>query len=373
MERDEESGLSSHGARYYVPQLARWTSCDPEQSLNRFTYGAGNPIALVDRSGLEPTAAQPEVRLSLGDILRAAYLSATGPETYADLRERYLAVRQEEAQANAVADAQAEPGRLQRGLSRIVNALGELKNEYDQTRVGKATQSVDAAIDRADASLKETAQDVGRGWFDTALGGVQASQQMKLGPDARFYTTPGELGKETGGLAYEGVKGVVEAAATIATPELTAGKEAKFGSEWSLKWIRESKNAAAYLERNAGVLVTREVPLYLKIPKAGGVVTSELVKTGRIPDALVRDLATGRALLTEWSTTKELEKAVANPSTRKALQLALQTDIFAAARANKWSVWAKVGDSYIEVTNAEQIVEAYPHFRPQSNLKAYKK
>src|SRR5262249_6687043 len=28
-ERDEESGLSYHGARYYAPWLCRWTSCDP--------------------------------------------------------------------------------------------------------------------------------------------------------------------------------------------------------------------------------------------------------------------------------------------------------------------------------------------------------
>ena len=28
-ERDEESGLYYHGARYYAPWLARWVSCDP--------------------------------------------------------------------------------------------------------------------------------------------------------------------------------------------------------------------------------------------------------------------------------------------------------------------------------------------------------
>ena len=29
-ERDEESGLHYHGARYYAPWLGRWTSCDPK-------------------------------------------------------------------------------------------------------------------------------------------------------------------------------------------------------------------------------------------------------------------------------------------------------------------------------------------------------
>jgi RHS repeat-associated protein len=34
MERDEESGLEYHGARYYAPWLARWLSCDPLLSEN---------------------------------------------------------------------------------------------------------------------------------------------------------------------------------------------------------------------------------------------------------------------------------------------------------------------------------------------------
>ena len=31
-ERDEETGLNYHGARYYAPWLGRWTSCDPSAS-----------------------------------------------------------------------------------------------------------------------------------------------------------------------------------------------------------------------------------------------------------------------------------------------------------------------------------------------------
>jgi RHS repeat-associated protein len=34
-ERDEESGLYYHGARYYAPWLGRWTSCDPKHTLPR--------------------------------------------------------------------------------------------------------------------------------------------------------------------------------------------------------------------------------------------------------------------------------------------------------------------------------------------------
>jgi RHS repeat-associated protein len=58
MERDEETGLSYHGARYYVPWLGRWTSADPSgtvDGLNFYVYSRDNPINLVDRDGRNST------------------------------------------------------------------------------------------------------------------------------------------------------------------------------------------------------------------------------------------------------------------------------------------------------------------------------
>jgi RHS repeat-associated protein len=57
-ERDEESGLYYHGARYYVAWLGKWTACDPagpSASLNLFVYANANPVHLVDPDGREPT------------------------------------------------------------------------------------------------------------------------------------------------------------------------------------------------------------------------------------------------------------------------------------------------------------------------------
>jgi len=53
-ERDEETGLSYHGARYYAPWLGRWTSCDPAglvDSLSLYVYVADNPIKHSDPTG----------------------------------------------------------------------------------------------------------------------------------------------------------------------------------------------------------------------------------------------------------------------------------------------------------------------------------
>ena len=54
-ERDEESGLYYHGARYYSPALCRWASPDPagtQDGLNPFVAFRNNPVVFVDPSGL---------------------------------------------------------------------------------------------------------------------------------------------------------------------------------------------------------------------------------------------------------------------------------------------------------------------------------
>jgi len=55
MERDEESGLNYHGARYYVPWLQRWTAFDPAQLIdgfNGYVYSRNNPVLRVDPGGM---------------------------------------------------------------------------------------------------------------------------------------------------------------------------------------------------------------------------------------------------------------------------------------------------------------------------------
>jgi RHS repeat-associated protein len=57
MERDEESGLSYHTARYYAPWLARWTSADPAGlggGMNLYRYADANPRSMKDESGRCP-------------------------------------------------------------------------------------------------------------------------------------------------------------------------------------------------------------------------------------------------------------------------------------------------------------------------------
>ncbi len=55
-ERDEESGFYYYGMRYYSPWLARWVSCDPAgmiDGINIYSYVRGNPIGLIDNTGMQ--------------------------------------------------------------------------------------------------------------------------------------------------------------------------------------------------------------------------------------------------------------------------------------------------------------------------------
>jgi RHS repeat-associated protein len=65
-ERDEETGLNYHEARYYAPWLGRWIAADPTSIAdgpNLFSYARQSPINLRDRSG---TYALPPNNQKLG-------------------------------------------------------------------------------------------------------------------------------------------------------------------------------------------------------------------------------------------------------------------------------------------------------------------
>ena len=57
-ERDEETGLNYHGARYYATWLARWTAIDPLEikyaGISPYNYGLNNPVSYYDPTGMSP-------------------------------------------------------------------------------------------------------------------------------------------------------------------------------------------------------------------------------------------------------------------------------------------------------------------------------
>lgn len=83
MERDEESGLSYHSARYYLPWLGRWLSGDPigiGDGVNIYAYVRNNPKCYFDSKGKDRVPSlekqkNPKYALIVVDIAKeTAYL-----------------------------------------------------------------------------------------------------------------------------------------------------------------------------------------------------------------------------------------------------------------------------------------------------------
>jgi RHS repeat-associated protein len=83
-ERDEESGLYYHGARYYAPWLGRWTSCDPigiSGSINQFVYADCRPLVEIDQNGMWGIVAVIGVAVTVAVILVTIEHPANAPST----------------------------------------------------------------------------------------------------------------------------------------------------------------------------------------------------------------------------------------------------------------------------------------------------
>ncbi len=72
-ERDEETGMYYHGARYYIPWLVRWASSDPLQGempeWSPYNYGYCNPITWTDNTGMQPDDLQQQITIPQGATL----------------------------------------------------------------------------------------------------------------------------------------------------------------------------------------------------------------------------------------------------------------------------------------------------------------
>ncbi|WP_437589010.1 RHS repeat-associated core domain-containing protein [Sorangium sp. So ce1000] len=83
-EKDEETGLYYHGARYYAPWLGRWTSADPAGMVDGpvlYNYVRGNPVRLTDPNGKESATDKQIAQMT--DVQLHRHLAGLSPEARA--------------------------------------------------------------------------------------------------------------------------------------------------------------------------------------------------------------------------------------------------------------------------------------------------
>jgi RHS repeat-associated protein len=79
MERDEETGLTYHGARYSAVWLGRWTASDPSglsDGLNLYRFNRDNPIRFVDPNGRGALDQMQNVAYGVGGAVGSKVQSA---------------------------------------------------------------------------------------------------------------------------------------------------------------------------------------------------------------------------------------------------------------------------------------------------------
>jgi RHS repeat-associated protein len=91
-EKDEETGLYYHGARYYAPWLGRWTSADPAGMMDGpdiFAYVRNSPLASVDSTGEQGEA--PRADELVGQTADGGFSRADGEVVYGPYDEHGVA------------------------------------------------------------------------------------------------------------------------------------------------------------------------------------------------------------------------------------------------------------------------------------------
>lgn len=173
-ERDEESGLNYHSARYFSNWLYRWMTCDPLRETggqNLFEYCGGNPLIRID----------PDGRLFWVVVIVAAVVLLKNHEEGGG-REEFAAV------ALGMA-APAEVVGLNAGLSAGKNFSDAQYYADELNKLPQASSQQRESLEKARAeSARAGVADVGMGLFAAKLAGP--SRPGRLVSDRTPRETP---------------------------------------------------------------------------------------------------------------------------------------------------------------------------------------
>lgn len=169
-ERDEESGLYYHGARYYAPWLGRWTAVDPSglpDGVNPFLYVRDNPVRSVDLSG----------KLTLDEVMNKQDNIAKLMKNQGDLNEATKfadRVKALKAQNRLPEDENFYAEHLQKLIDTEYEAAntpaGQLSSQGQENRKNTGKNSIKAQTETAALPEYERLKEEGRSYQSDASG-----------------------------------------------------------------------------------------------------------------------------------------------------------------------------------------------------------
>lgn len=177
-ERDEESGLYYHGARYYAAWLGRWTACDPlgiADGVNVFAYVRNNPVKYAD-----PTGKQCDPNIATCPQLMGNWSYSEPVPNRSSVGHNVQ--RDHPIQVSLRAEQRGRTGREQRAVSSSraeTTVLVETGTGYFHTEVGRLqaeiNERVRAGLIRSESELIEATRDAYR--LAAQATGVQVNAQ----------------------------------------------------------------------------------------------------------------------------------------------------------------------------------------------------
>ena len=238
MERDEESGLNYHSARYYLTWLGRWGGVDPigiRGGVNVYQYTNSNPIRFSDQQG----------RLGLDSILNW----------------RFKSLLQEDSDWKTgmffgVADGILETAQMGIGITvdTVFNPVNILSGR-SKKKVNEYFGIISSVVDLVnDSNKREQAWD--------SVGNAMGSWWSEL----TFKGTEAEAGYQQGKVAFDVLSmfiGVGEIKALLKTGKLSAGalRRLKIANEISQEAIEGFSKSGSSSSRRVLSLSARRVKL----------------------------------------------------------------------------------------------------------------
>lgn len=197
-ERDEETGLSYHGARYYALWLGRWVSCDPRglmDGINVFVYGHNTPTNVNDPSGTQSAVPVLDQVATEKHINEDPSFRSFLQKMDADELRTYMQTATLDEGGRAYLNARIEsleaPVKLQKSAKRILElAQGKNSAVTLNATVRKQLEAIaNAELSKGQTEIKVPwgKETVELGKF--AVGGLQVIEQLAEKTEARRQAT----------------------------------------------------------------------------------------------------------------------------------------------------------------------------------------